>query len=222
MHASRRRHPTQDEGRPFKAPGLRGGSEKFAMPCLTAHGSRRFAPRSSLAYQWIRCAAKSSPRRTGLNRGFRFGFRLALTWSSPFVICRTLRRLARARCGNFARCGQQHVAADDFIADTARGRGPSRLDHRLRAEAALFRLELFFELLRALWLKYFVPLLFAGSCAGWRTPTVETLPTLGKSCADGDGASNRPRALECAFRTEKRRRALLQSKRPWSRARDKG
>jgi hypothetical protein len=144
MHASRRRHPTQDEGRPFEAPGLRGGSEKFAMPCLTAHGSRRFAPRSSLAYQWIRCAAKSSPRRTGLNRGFRFGFRLALTWSSPFVICRTLRRLARARCGNFARCGQQHVAADDFIADTARGRGP-RLDHRLRAEAALFRLELFFR-----------------------------------------------------------------------------
>jgi hypothetical protein len=31
MHASRRRHPTQDEGRPFEAPGLRGGSEKFAM-----------------------------------------------------------------------------------------------------------------------------------------------------------------------------------------------
>jgi hypothetical protein len=61
-----------------------------------------------------RCAAKSSPRRTGLNRDFQFGFRLALTWSSPFVTGRFSRRLADAGSAIFAPRGRGAHAVAPF------------------------------------------------------------------------------------------------------------
>ena len=62
MHASRRRHPTQDEGQALRGPRIKGWFRKIrhGSSRLTAHGSRRFPRRSSLAYQWSLCREKLS------------------------------------------------------------------------------------------------------------------------------------------------------------------
>ena len=117
MHASRCRHPTQDEGRPFEAPGLRGGSEKFAM--FFALDSSWLAQVSSAI---IACVSLGSLCREKLSASNRLKSRLpvwvpsALTWSSPFVTGRFSRRLADAGSAIFAPRGRAAHAVAPFKA----------------------------------------------------------------------------------------------------------